>query len=30
MAGRPGRVARPWDGRLKHNRAAVSASAGGR
>lgn len=30
MAGKPGRVARPWDGRLKHNRGGQSAGAGGR
>lgn len=30
MAGKPGRVARPWDGRLKVNRGGHSADAGGR
>jgi hypothetical protein len=28
VAGKPGRVARPWDGRLKHNREAGAQSAG--
>jgi hypothetical protein len=30
MAGKPGRVARPWDGRLKTNRFNAGADAGGR